>query len=450
MTETVKKAVSRRAFVGAATSAAFACTIVPGRLLGKDAPSNKLNIGVIGVGGRGRANLKGVADENVVALCDVDLQRAKDSIKNHPQAKGYRDFRVMLDEMDKGIDAVIVATPDHTHYVAAMAAIERGKHVYCEKPLAHSIYEVRMLTEAARKHQVATQMGNQGHSSENIRLCCEAVAGGAIGDVREVHAWSDRPSGGYAFPVAMRRPTETPPVPETLNWDLWLGPAQYRPYHPAYVPIYWRGWLDFGTGALGDMGCHILDPAFWALRLGSPSSVEANTTHYEEEVAAETYPVASIVRYEFPARGDMPPVKLTWFDGGMLPPRPDGLGPQKGLGGNGSFIIGDKGVIMHGSHGAGGCKILPETKLEDLEGLPRTVERVEGHHQDWIHACKGGKPASSNFDYGGPLTEMVLLGVVATRIKDKKLLWDAERMEFTNSAEANQLVKPAYRDGWSL
>ncbi|GAF88803.1 unnamed protein product, partial [marine sediment metagenome] len=285
------------------------------------------------------------------------------------------------------------------------------------------IYEVRKLTEAARKYKVATQMGNQGHSSEHIRLCCEWIADGAIGDVRQVHTWSNRPMGGYAFPSGLPRPKDTPTVPDTLNWDLWLGPAQFRPYHPIYAPIYWRGWLDFGTGALGDMGCHILDPAFWALKLASPVSVEANTSYnpnpefwtscfagskspkseipkYLDELRKETHPVASIVRYEFPARGKMPPVALTWFDGGMLPPRPEGM--EKGHGGNGAFIIGDKGVIRHGSHGANGCRIIPESRMKEyLPQLPpKTIKRVKNHHQDWLNACKGGDPASSNFDYG--------------------------------------------------
>lgn len=277
--------------------------------------------------------------------------------------------------------------------------------------------------------------------------------------------------GGYAFPSGLPRPKHTPAVPDTLNWDLWLGPAQYRPYHPVYAPIYWRGWRDFGTGALGDMGCHILDPAFWALKLGSPVSVQANTSYnpnpefwteclgrggspkeeipdYLEELRKETYPVASIVRYEFPARGKMPPVKLTWFDGGMLPPLPKVA--RKGHGGNGAFIIGDKGVIRHGSHGAAGGRIIPESKMNAYTRPPKTIERVKDHHQDWIDACKGGKPASSNFDYGGPLTEMVLLGIIAIRVKDKKLLWDAEKMQFTNSKEANKLIKPIYREGWKL
>ena len=468
------KTLSRRTFLGATASTAFAFSILPGKVLGQDAPSNKLNIGMIGVGGRGAPNLAGVAGENIVAICDVDLQRAGNNIRKYPKAKVYRDFRVML-EKQKDLDAVVVSIPDHTHYVAAMAAMQMGKHVYCEKPLAHSIFEVRQLVEAARKYKVATQMGVQGHSSEDIRRCCEWTWDGAIGEVREVHAWSNRPMGGYAFPSGVPRPKDTPPVPDTLDWDLWLGPAKFRPYHPIYAPIYWRGWLDFGTGALGDMGCHILDPAFWALKLGSPTSVEAHTSYnpnpefwmsclkagesakvgipdYLEELRQESYPVASIVRYEFPARGAMPPVKLTWYDGGMLPPRPPGM--TKGLGGNGAFIIGSKGTIHHGSHGAAGCKIVPDERMKEYlaQPAPQTIKRVEDedHHKDWIAACKGGEPAGANFDYGGPLAEIVLLGIIAMRDEGTRLKWDGAQMQFTNSKEANALIKPTYREGWSL
>ncbi len=473
MKEDVEKTVSRRTFVGAAASTALAVNIVPGSVMGKDAPSNKLNIAAIGPGHQGWSNLRNMLDENIVAMAEVDLVRGTAPMRHLPKAKVYRDFRVMFDEMADDIDAVVVATPDHTHYVAAMAAIERGKHVYCEKPLAHSVYEVRKLTEAARKAGVMTQMGNQGHSSEHIRLCREWVQSGAIGEVREVHAWSNRPMGGYLFPSGLPRPKDTPRVPDTMDWDLWLGPVKQRPYHPIYAPIYWRGWLDFGTGALGDMGCHILDPAFWALDLGNPVSVEANVSYnptpdiwrhclgnnlppkeevpkYLESLRRETYPSASIIRYEFPARGDMPPVNLTWYDGGMLPPRPEGM--TKGHGGNGAFIIGDRGVIKHGSHGAGGCRIIPEEKMQAYMAnpAPKTIKRVESHHKDWLTACKGGEPSSANWNYGGPLTEMVLLGVIALRVPEEKLLWDPEKMEFKNSKEANEFVKPEYREGWTL
>jgi predicted dehydrogenase len=450
--------VSRRDLIrGAAGAAAF--TFVPGHVLGGDgarAANDKLNIAAIGSGGMGGANINACSSENIVALCDVDDRHAAGTFKKFPNAKKYKDFRVMLDKEDKNIDAVIVATPDHTHAVAAMACIKRRKHVYCQKPLAHSIYEVRMLTEAARKYKVQTQMGNQGHSSDEIRLLYEWIQDGAIGPVREVYAWSDRPVGGDPwsdFPI-MARPKETPPVPDTLDWDLWLGPALYRPYHPVYCPTTWRGWWDFGTGALGDMGCHIIDPAFWALKLGAPRRVEAATTHYVPEVASETYPRASVVRYEFPARGDMPPVKLTWYDGRLLPPRPIDLEPGRKLGTNGAILVGEKGTIMHGSNGAGGLRIVPEAKMKAYDRPPKTLPRVEGgsggHEQDWVRACKDGKPASSNFDYGGPLTETVLLGVLAMRLKDTPLWWDAENMKVTNCDEAARYIKPVFREGWTL
>jgi len=467
--------ITRRTFMGATASSAFAFSIVPGKVLGKGAPSNKLNLAIIGAGGQGGYSLRNTTSENLVALADVDKVRAANAFRSNPKARFFTDFRVMFDKMEKDIDAVMVCTPDHNHYIAAMAAMERGKHVYCEKPLAHSVYEARKMTEAARKYKVRTQMGNQGHSDEHIRLVCEWIWDGAIGDVREVHAWSNRPQGGYAFPSSLPRPTDTPPVPDTLDWKLWLGPVRERPYHPIYAPIFWRGWLDFGTGALGDMGCHILDPAFWALKLGNPVSVIADTSYnpgmdfwdrvldgskrWKSEIGdditamkKETYPAASRVTWEFPARGEMPPVKLTWWDGGIFPPPHKDM--PKGFKGNGAILMGDKGVIRHGSHGAGGARIIPEEKMRAYmqRGLAaKTIKRVSGHHQDWINACKGGDPASSNFGYGGPLTEMVLLGVIAMRNSGTKLLWNEENMAFTNKkSTANELVKPQYHNGWTL
>ncbi|MFQ6034633.1 MAG: Gfo/Idh/MocA family protein [Sedimentisphaerales bacterium] len=447
-----EKRISRRKFMGNLAASMAAVTIVPAHVMGRNAPSNKLNIAAIGSGGRARANLKGVSSENIVALCDVDEKRAAGTYKNYPRAKKYKDFRIMLDEMEKSIDAVIVSTPDHTHAVAVMKAIKMGKHVYCEKPLAHSIYEVRRITEAAREYKVQTQLGNQGHSSEQIRMMCEWVWDGAIGDIRQAYAWSSRPSGGAAFPVNMKRPTDRPPVPEGLDWDLWLGPAHYRPYHPAYLPFKWRGWVDFGTGALGDMGCHILDPVFWALRLDEVETieVEATTTHFDPEIMRETYPVASIVRYKFPARDNMPPVKLTWSDGRLRPPRPDDMEITRKFGGEGALLIGENGNIMHGSHGASGLRIVPESKMKAYQLPAKIIPRSKGHHQDWILACKGGKPASSNFNYGGPLTEMVLLGVLAARNQNRKLIWDVKNMRITNDEEANKYVNPPYRQGWTL
>ena len=327
---------------------------------------------------------------------------------------------------------------------------------YCQKPLTHCIAEARTLTEAARSAGVQTQMGNQGHSSNAIRRCREWVQAGVIGPVREVYAWSDRPVGGDPwsdFPI-MARPVETPPVPESLNWDLWLGPAAERPYNPVYHPMSWRGFVDFGTGPLGDMGCHILDPAFWALDLGAPSSVQAATTHFQPEVSAETYPRACIVRYQFPARGDMPPCTLTWFDGRLKPPIPEGLPANHDFGTNGALFVGEKGFIQHGSHGAGGVHLLPEAFAKDAELPPATLKRIPqlpgAHEHDWLRACKTGEPASSSFEYGGPLTEMVLLGVLAIRMKDRRIEWDAENMRINGDDEAQQLVDPPRRKGWEL
>ncbi len=448
---------SRRNFVKgwAASSALIVSSSIMGRE-GHTAPNDKLNIAGIGVGGKGAGDIRDVSTENIIALCDADSQRAAGTFDRFPNAKKYKDFRIMLEEMDKEIDAVVVATPDHVHGVAAMKAIKQKKHVFCQKPLCHSIYETRMLTEEARKQGVQTQMGNQGHSTDEIRMLCEWIADGAIGPVRQVYAWSDRPVGGDPWSdfLVQSRPKETPPVPDHLDWDLWLGPAHYRPYHPDYCPTQWRSWIDFGTGAIGDMGCHIMDPAFWALKLGAPTYVEAATTHCDPEVAAETYPRASIVRYQFPARGEMPPVQMTWFDGRLKPPIPDGLSSGKKLGGNGAMFIGEKGIILHGSHGASGLRLEPESLMKEYKRPPASIPRVKGesngHAQDWVRACKDGKPASSNFEYGGSLTEMALLGVLALQIRDERLYWDAKNLKITNNEEANKIVKPVFREGWTL
>jgi predicted dehydrogenase len=315
--------IARRSFI-AGSAAALGFTIVPRYVVAgseQAPPSEKLNIAGVGVGGMGAADLRILASENIVALCDVHEKYAGKTFQEYPKAKTYRDYREMLDKQ-KDIEAVLIATPDHTHAVITMAAIKAGKHVYCEKPLAYSIYEARKVTEAAREAKVATQMGNQGHASEDIRLISEWIADGAIGMVREVQAWTTH----AVWPQGIDRPKETPAVPAGLDWNLWIGPAPYRPYHPAYHPTLWRGWWDFGTGALGDMGCHVLDAPYWALKLGYPMSVEASSSifvpdglRWDKPVNTETYPQASIVRYEFPARGEMPPVKLTWYDGGLMP-----------------------------------------------------------------------------------------------------------------------------------
>jgi len=452
MKSSEKKSMSRRKFLASSAAAGFAFHYVPSRLLGADAPSNKLNIAGIGIGGMGGSNMGQCAGENIVALCDVDSNYAAKTIKRYPKAKVYKDYRVMFDKQ-KDIDAVVIATPDHTHAMITMAAMERGKHVYCQKPLTHTVYEARKITEAARKYKVQTQMGNQGHSSDRIRVFKEWIDDGAIGDVTKVYAWTDRPVGGNTWSnfAVMAKPKDTPPVPDSLDWDKWLGPAAYRPYHPEYHPMKWRAWLDFGTGSLGDMGCHIIDPAFWALELGSPTSISATTTHWEKDVSSQTFPRASIVRFEFGKRGNKPPVELIWSDGRLLPPIPEELEKGRDVPESGAFIIGDKGVIMHGSHGAGGARIIPETKMREYKRPKQTIPRIkDGHEADWIRACKDGKPASSNFDYGGPLTEMALLGMIAIRVKDQKLNWDGKNLRFTNNDTANELLHIKYRDGWHL
>jgi predicted dehydrogenase len=418
-------------------------------------PSEKLNVAGIGVGGMGKSNLKNLSDENIVAICDVDEKYAGKVFDEYPQAKKYSDFRKML-EKQKEIDAVVVATPDHTHAVISMMAMKMGKHVYCQKPLTHSVYEARMLTEAAREYKVATQMGNQGHSGEGVRLVCEWIWDGAIGAVREVHAWTNRP----VWPQGIDRPQESPAVPATLDWDLWLGPAPVRPYHPSYLPFNWRAWLDFGTGALGDMACHVLDPVFWALKLGYPTAVEACHSYEVREMwkrvdNKETYPSASIVRYEFPAREDMPPVKLKWYDGGMLPPRPEELerGRKTGKEGSGVIFVGDKGKLMCGTYGDS-PRLIPETRMREYKRPPKTLPRIEGdvggHEKNWVRACKGGEPACSNFDYAGFLTEAVLMGNLAIRNPGERLNWDGPNMTVTNVAEANEYVRRQYREGWTL
>jgi predicted dehydrogenase len=448
--------MDRRKFLAISTAAATSFFILPRHVLGGKghiAPSDKLNIAGIGVGGMGGANLRELQTENIVALCDVDWKRAADSFKLFPGAKQYKDFRIMLDKQ-KDIDAVVVATPDHVHAIASMTAIKLGKHVYCEKPLTYTVAESRKVTIAAREAKVATQMGNQGHAMEETRLLCEWIWAGAIGPIREVHAWTPHP----VWPQGMERPSETPPIPQTLDWDLWLGPAPYRPYHPAYLPMLWRGWWDFGTGGLGDMGCHIFDPIQWAMKLCPPTSVEASASIFVKEPLnwnkvrnTETYPQASIVYYNFPAREDMPPLKLVWYDGGLMPERPEELEPGRKMGDQygGVLYIGEKGKILTGSHGARGVRIIPEEKMQAYERPPKTIPRSIGHRQEWVAACKGGTPGGTNFEFSGPLSEMVLLGNIALRTGEK-LYWNSEKMEFTNSSEANQYLHRQYREGWSL
>jgi predicted dehydrogenase len=455
-----KSTFSRREFLGTAALATAAFTIVPRHVLGGAGyvpPSDKLNIACVGVGGKGRSDIASVGTENIVALCDVDdtqmaktLKLAKENVENPAYAEmleratKYRDFRKML-EAEKSIDAVTVTTPDHTHAVIAMMAIQLGKHVFVQKPLTQTVYEARMLAKAAKEAKVVTQMGNQGHASEEGRLINEWVWDGAIGEVYEVHCWTNRP----IWPQGIERPQEIPSVPSTLEWDVWIGPAPFRPYHPAYAPFSWRGWCDFGTGALGDMGAHIIDHPYWALKLEYPDTIQASSTQFN----SETYPLASVVRFHFPARDKMPAVELTWYDGGMMPKRPEDLeeGRRMGDEDGGVLFVGKKGKLMCGCYGKS-PRLVPETKMQAYKLPAKTIPRSPGIHEEWVAAIKSGAQTTSNFDYAAKLTETMLLGNIALRMADKNVIlkYDSKNMTFPNLPEADQFLSREYRPGWSL
>ena len=446
-----RSTVSRRQVLGTAAALA-AFTIVPRRVLGGARETRRRARSsisrVLGSEAGAREIWTSAGTENVVALCDVDEASRRQGVRRSIRMRSqWTDFRKMLDEQ-KDIDAVIIATPDHTHAVISMAAIKRGKHVYCEKPLAHSIWECRQVAEAAREAGVATQLGNQGQATEGNRLVSEFIWDGAIGPVHEVHAWSNR----YISPRGIGRPGDTPPVPGTLNWDLWLGPAKHRPYHPCYLPFSWRGWWDFGTGVLGDIGCHQLDPVFRALKLGYPTTVEASSSNMDEGAAVkdETAPKASIVRFQFPAREGMPPLTLSWYDGGLMPERPAELEEGRKFGNaDDNLFIGEKGKML-------GHRLIPEPKMKAYERPAPSLPRSPGHHKEWLNACKGGPAARSNFDWAGPLTEVVLMGNVALKMekqlyeKGLKLHIDGPNMKVTNLPEANRYIRDEYREGWTL
>jgi len=422
-----------------AAAAAAAFTFIPRHVLGGAryiSPSEKLNVACIGVSGMGGSDVSQVSTENLVAFCDVDWKHAAGTFKRYPNVKKYRDFRRMLDKEGKNIDAVTVSTPDNIHAVAAMRAIKMRKHVYCQKPLAHDVFEVRQLTEAARKYKVMTQMGIQIHADNTVKLVVEIIKSGKIGKVRKVDIFSNKNWGGGT------RPQEGQPVPEGLDWDLWLGPAPWRPYHKTYAPGNWRRWWDFGTGTLGDMGCHIIDPVFWALDLKYPISVEAHPGKFNNE----TYPVATVVRWEFPERGNLPPVTVTWYDGANRPFLPKELEPGRKLPGQGGLYYGEKGTLM-ATH-MGGPRLIPESKMRGFKVEP-FLPRGVNHYQEWIRACKGGPKPSADFDYSGPLSETILLGNVAARA-GRKLFWDGPNFKVTNVPDAEKYLKREYREGWSL
>ncbi|MEM1259771.1 MAG: Gfo/Idh/MocA family oxidoreductase [Bacteroidota bacterium] len=439
----------RRDFIKKSGAALAGISIVPSNVMagfGYTAPSDKLNIAGIGVGGMGRRNLKNMNSQNIVALADVDWKYAQRCFDDYPKAKKYKDYRKMLEEMDSGIDAVMISTPDHTHYVSAADSMRAGKHVYVQKPLTHSVYESRKLRELAKETGVATQMGNQGNSSDDMRKVCEWIWNGEIGEVTKVDAWTNRP----IWPQGLERPAETPSLPPTTDWDLFIGPAEWRPYHPSYTPWNWRAWWDFGTGALGDMACHIMDPVYKALELGFPYAFEASSSQLNTESA----PISEKVTYYFgerPKKGKvkMPAVEFTWYDGGLMPERPEGMKPGEHLGdwGGGAIFYGTKGTLICSTYAANpyiiGREDNPPPVTNELRRIPNAMDG--GHEKDWIRACKESKEnrveCSSNFDYSGPLNETVVAGNLAVRLQDlrRRLEWDAENMKITNISDNDEI-----------
>lgn len=461
-----------------ATSATAAAGffIVPRHVLGKGyiAPSDKLNIAFVGVGGRPYDHIRATkATENLAAFCDVDDSRAKKAYEESPNVPRYKDFRKMFDEQHKNIDAVVVGTPDHTHAVATLAAMQLGKHVYVEKPLTHSISEARALLDASKKYKVKTQMGNQGASMDCNAAIAEWIQSGVIGEVRRVHVWTNRP----VWPQGVPTPQAPETMPDGLDWDLWLGPAAYRPYSAKYMPFKWRGWWDFGTGSLGDMGCHLIDPAYRALKLTTPTSVEATATtvwvgDFVEADYKDSCPPSSVVKMQFPARDTMPACELWWYDGGLRPMRPEELGPNEEFGtwDGGVLFEGSKGKIVTGIYGDN-ATLLPTSKMKDFTPPKPFLPRHTGEHQMvWVNAIKNNTPTSSPFEYACPLTETLLIGNLAVRCYDYKRLkpgktptswapyeypgrvrleWDSAKMRVTNFEEANRFVRRDYREGWA-
>jgi len=498
------KRINRRKFLRTASTAVAAYTILPRHVLGGSgyvAPSEKINIGCIGVGAQGTRvmmNFLRQPDVQIVSVCDVnrdssnycewgpnevrgkvrqliDNSRWGDGVKGcragrepareivegyytlqKPSGKykgctTYNDFREML-EKERDLDAVIVGTPDHTHAVISMKAMKMGKHVYCQKPFTHSIFEARELAKVSREAKIATQVATGNQASEETRLLCEWIWDGAIGAVREVHNWSSRPF----WPQGINRPTETPRVPSGLDWDLWLGPAPSRPYHPAYLPFVWRGWYHFGSGALGDMGCYSFDTIFRVLKLVAPTSVEASSSQsyiIEDGIGSpventETFPRASVIHYNFPAREDMPPVAIHWYDGGIKPIKPAELDGEKDMPEEGLLFVGDKGKILCEFSG-GEPRLIPQSKMDAYVQPPKILPRSIGHDEEWLRACKGGEPAGANFEFAGRVTETLLTGNVALRV-GKKIQWDGPSLKATNLPEADDYIHRKYRKGWTL
>lgn len=440
----------RDCLASAAAAAAFA--IVPRHVLGGAghvAPSDKMNIGSVGVGGmQGGGDVGRAGSENVYALCDVDATQMAKTAPRFPRAKQYRDFREMLDKEQKNLHGITITIPDHMHATVALWAMERGIAVHCQKPLTQTVWEARLLTKAAKKYKVPTQMGNQGYSSEATRVACEIIWRGDIGDVSEVHSWS---GGGFARGITAWPAAEA--IPSTLDWDLWTGRAAAHPYSSKIHPVNWRGFLDYGSQMVGDWGIHMLGPANWALQLGSPTSVECTAV---EGVNPVTYPSYSC-KMEFPARrnpfvpaGKMPPVTVHWYEGAMAKnvKPPAGL-TAADLKGFNELFIGTKGFLGTGGRGES-VRMVPEARMRDFKKPERVIKRSPGHFQDWVQACKGGEAACSNFSIAGPYTEWILLGAICWRFPHEKLLWDAKNLRFTNNEKANEFVMPKFRKGWEL
>jgi predicted dehydrogenase len=442
---------SRRRFLARTTTAVAGFSILPAHVVvvkAATSPNNKLNIAAIGLHNQGRSVLRGLKTENIVALCDVDTQYSARLSGQFPKAKQFQDFRRMFDEMEKEIDAVLIATPDHSHAFLAKRAMQLGKHVYCEKPLAHSVHQVRTLMKTAAQTRVTTQLGNQGHAFDSFRVFREWIEAGAIGTVREIHAMC---RSVYSRQHLLEQVQTAQPIPNTLDWDLWLGPGQHRPFHSAYHPGSWRGWTNFGTGVIGDWTCHIVDPVFWTFDLGAPESIEAlEPPDYDPAKHGETFAAGNVIRYTFPTKKGRPAITLTWHDGPQKPPRPAQMTAEEKLPDHGALVIGEKGCITYGSHGATALQLFPEPETHDLSREPTRYPRSPGHEKEWIQACKAGEPAGSDFSYGGPLTELALLGNIAMRFRDQTLKWDPVGVRFTNCSEANAYLNPPARKGWEV
>lgn len=458
--------LTRRAFLAATTTTAVATAagaqpntaeVVPG----KTSPNEKLNLAAIGSGGKGMGDIMRCGEkDNIVALCDVDYDRAAECFYKNPNAKQFRDYRNMLDELGDQIDAVTISTPDHTHAPAAYMAMKMGKHVYVQKPLTHTVAEARLLKNVAEEMGVVTQMGNQGHSGNGVRELCEMLWSGAIGQVKEAHVWTHRPVWKNQ---GVDKPLDPARCPENMDWDRWIGTAPWRPFGLGYAPHDWRAWRDFGGGALGDMACHIMDPVYMALKL-------VDSPEYTVEVVeqqgrnTETFPIMSTIKYTFAARGDMGSVDVYWYDGHWADPatgervynrpkRPAGIPEEEELGDgnrNGSFLIGEKGIITQGEYG-GNPRLMPAASMLDYTKPEPTLPRIpdEDHYQEWVNAIKEGRKACSDFSYAGPFTEMVNFGNLVV-VSGKKLHWDNVKGEVTNVKNAKEIVSKEYRKGWEL